>query len=77
MLIDLTQQRSRFVIARPKAVAISSTAVPFFKQPINIEKSGYSMLIGASVIHLRCRRFPRGFAPRNDSPGVLCKTEKY
>ena len=41
------------------------------KHPINIENSGYSMLIGFYFFVLRCWRFPRrGFAPpRNDILG--------
>ena len=34
------------VIARPKAVAISTAAVGRADRHINIEKSGYTMLIG-------------------------------
>ena len=44
------------------------------KHPINIENSGYSMLIGWYFFVLRCWRFPRrGFAPpRNDNLSVRC-----
>ena len=41
------------------------------KHPINIDNSGYSMLIGFYFFVLQCWRFPRrGFAPpRNDILG--------
>ena len=50
-------------------VAISCIEEKHCTIPIDIEKCGYSMLIGWYFFVLRCWRFPRrGFAPpRNDT----------
>ena len=47
------------VIARPKAVAISTAAVGCADGDINIENPGYTMLIGAVNVETWCWRLPR------------------
>ena len=47
--------------------AISSNAVKIRKKPINMENLKCTMLIGAVQSEPLCRRFPRRFAPRNDT----------
>ena len=52
-------------------VAISCRAGGIREIPINIEYFGFTMSIGAAKVMLRCWRFPRRCAPRNDRVGEI------